>query len=130
MVEKRVTPEDDYYRLAERVMNNYGDKISDASSFNHYLLNYIKLLPKNHDLRKEDNVEKVQEFAVQQHFVEEIEKIPVEKIKERKVKKDFDVVGFRRGRTTFAREEFVKIKNKRVVRYRDERGMFVSVKKV
>jgi hypothetical protein len=41
----------------------------------------------------------------------------------------FDVMGRVKGKVVFARIDFVKIKSKKVTKYRDKKGRFVSVKR-
>lgn len=61
---KRVTPEQDYERLAERLNHEFGDMIRDRETFDHFYERYMDdgEVPEDHGIRDRDSRDAVFDF--------------------------------------------------------------------
>lgn len=131
---KRETPEDDVERLAEKIYNEYGNKIEDIDSFNKYFNKYMGTMKgaTGTKLRK-----KVFENMIETHPLiipkitptskKEVKKLPIEKVKPK-----FQYLRYVKNKIVYARKETLiyKIKKKEITRiiYRGKLGRFTSSK--
>jgi len=116
---KRVTPEEDIDRLAERLRRFSREKI-DEENFDEIFDDYMEALTPEQDtlLRRK----------VRQKL--RLERIPKRKVrKARKPRQQFPQVGKVKKKIVFARQTQHKLKGKTVTVFRDRKGRFVKVKK-
>lgn len=136
-VKKRVTPEDDYRRLAERVWRRGkqdGLVIKTKADFLSVYQSYMRNAPNRNDESLRDNVfGEVQKRHPGVSSSVKTSKERVEVFYEAGAKPsaaEFNVLGKSGGRTVYARRTVVKFVKRGVVRvvFRDKKGRFVSVK--
>lgn len=137
MVNKRITPEDDFKRLAERINSNQvkliGRAIVDKSDFEKAFDEYmddveltkstrLKMLNRSFDFF----VDKKAEIGVvirRRRMTERQDDIIEERIK----KRDFVFPGTSGEQVVFARKDSFVFKGKKRIVFRDAKGRFVSV---
>ena len=136
-VKKRVTPEEDYDRLAERVWQRGGGKIKNKADYMSVYAGYMR------DSGQKDNVDlregvfgRIQKrHDVSSSIVTKKERVEIfNKAGMRPSDKEFTFLGVSKGKPVYARSTRVRrvLKTGEVrnpVVFRDKKGRFVSVKR-
>ena len=155
MAGRRITPQDEFDRLADNLWNKYGNKIRDIDSYDEYFDKYLDVettpLSSNQDkkLRKEvfDSMHEKHKSVVEEHLGEIIDhKIKpkdkrtirdVEHLEDKRVTPKFTITAIinikhpKAGETkgdkiVYVRENTFEIKGKKVTRLIDRFGRFAK----
>ena len=124
MAKKRITPPDDLDRLTENLNNNFGRKITDRESFDKAWDEY---LGDEHGLSNKQKDKVWKNIADIKQLDRAIKNVQATQRKARQISKsELSYLTTVKGKRVYARKEFVKVKGKSVVRYRDAKGRFVK----
>lgn len=141
MAKRRKTPEEDFERLAERMYNQrFAGQISDRETFEKAWKSYFqggeslknKKLKENvfRILKDKYDVFKGDVSLERKQLREDVKAIKGEKTApSKKIKHEFDFVGTERGRVVYARQIKINFMGKQAVRFIDEKGRYVSVRR-
>ena len=128
---KRVTPEDDYDRLAERIWRRGRGKIKNKADFISVYETYMNdsNVKGNAGIR-ESVFDRVQaKHKVSSSIVTKKERVDAFREVARKPgSAEFEFLGLSRGRRVYARRTVLVRGGRQRVTYRDKKGRFVSVK--
>lgn len=146
MVQKRVTPEEDYKRLAQNVLGQFPKIRSDSDyykAFNSYITNvddqatFHKM--RNKSYRHFEKILKKKGIKIEKTDAKERQlqtnKLLTTGILSRQttaeVRKEisYRYLGYVGKKVVYARRDTIKIKGKKVDRYRDKLGRFVSLRR-
>ena len=123
---RRFTPIEEIDRLSERLMSAY-PKISNRVEFDLAFDDYMQVLNENQDKILRNNIwkkllSKRPNIKDARRTTDKQEKIAIGEIK-------FDKPGKVKNKVVFSKQDFVRIKNTKVIVYRDRKGRFVKVKR-
>ena len=139
---KRITPEDDFKRLAERLFSRFGNQITDRETFDFFYEKFLEKADPNNKIFDKKFKDKVFDEFVKRKPLPKPPKKPPKKIVPRRVPtikpkvppREFPLTGkiidieTKRRKIVFARKTFVTVREKRQIRFRDKLGRFVSIK--
>lgn len=132
---KRITPPDEIERVRERIFTSHRRKIADRATFDMAFAKTMMMSDLTDKQRKfRDDVfnsyKKEYGIATQRELTElRKDRKEFERDILRASKGEFSIPAREKGRIVYARKDSVRIRGKPVVRYRDKKGRFVSIKR-
>lgn len=126
-------------RLAKNLRAKFGDRITDRNSFSFFYDKYTEDIKIKDELKPRVFTEYVKDSVKKKLPLKEVKKLKTKEVVEtfkptdgrtKIVKKEFKTVGRIKGKVVFTRKEFVVVKKTRVVRFRDRKGRFASIRRL
>lgn len=128
---RRVTPEDDYVRLAERLWNYSAGSIKDEDTFDRAYDSYMgEFAGKNKELKKKvfKKLTESHTDVLRTRGTKKRELTRREQVELKQKKYNYDYPAYSKFRVVYARKTSVTIRGKKRVVYRDRNGRYARVK--